>query len=592
MPLFRVAPLRCHSKFKAGKHRLISKAIVLLTIVLLIIIPLRPLGSDAFAKDSSSGNTKILLIGMDGLEWSVIKKLIKVSRMPTFAELIENGAFGNLRTFLDYSSPALWTTISTGKMPTSHGITSYLVHDEGRYDAVRPMSSHRKVKALWNILTEQKKKVGVINYLCTEPPETVNGFIVPYPITELKDAFPNSLAGEINLFIKNSPETAREFFNNFRPYCYYKDELSREIREHLVDGEVWRLSVIAPYLYQKFNKSLDLSIVYIYETDYISHKFWKFIKPDTFQHELWGLTPENIKEFGGVIADMYVMVDKFVRKLIENVADENTTVIICSDHGFRSESYNQNGVVVPYIVFSKLDQLLEKMGFLSFRSDVESKLSAVDFSKTRAYHYQLDEASSFPNVFISVNLKGRETNGIVEPGKGYAELKRDLVSALSNLKIAETGERLFDKITELTDTQRDIKVTVKTDVGLLKQHVRVKGVTYPLSDFYVILAKSGTHSDPAVLIIYGKNIRKGELIINTSILDITPTILYLLGLPVAKDMEGDILVDAIDTDFLKRNPIKYIDSYENTEKPAQKKFGPHVIGAQELEKLRSLGYVH
>jgi predicted AlkP superfamily phosphohydrolase/phosphomutase len=348
-----------------------------------------------------------------------------------------------------------------------------------------------------------------------------------------------------------------------------------------------------PYLYEKFNKNLDLLVVYVYETDFISHIFWKFMEPDLFQHKIWGLTPKNIEKFGGIIKDMYAMIDKLVKKIIQDVADENTVIIICSDHGFTNHSYRQGGDIVPHILFKNMDKLLSRMGFLQFMNDGESKVSSIiDFTKTFAYHYQLDEASSFPNIFVSLNLKERETAGIIAPGKEYSKLKAELVAALSGLKIVETGEMLFDGVTELSDPQKDIRVAIKSDINLFEQHVKVNGNIYPLSDFYVLLDKSGDHADPGVLIISGKNIKKEKIITGSSILDITPTILYILGLPVAKDMEGNVLTEAFDESFLRMNPIKYIDSYEVAAKPVQKKSSAHLIGEEELEKLRSLGYVH
>jgi predicted AlkP superfamily phosphohydrolase/phosphomutase len=564
-----------------------------LRFTVVVIIAIAFLNVNTFSKDPSDNKTKIFLIGIDGLEWSIIKKMVEAGMMPTFGELMKNGAYGDLKTLLKYTSPSLWTTIATGKNPEVHGITSHIVHEEGRYELVSPMSYHRKVKALWNILTDYGKKTGVINYPCTEPPEPVNGFIIPYSIVDIKDTFPNELFGEINLIVEESAKTAKEFFNDFKSYCDFQDDLSKEIICHLVDGEIWKVTTITSNIYEKFNGNLDLLMVYVWETDYISHIFWKFMKPDFFQHKSWELTPKNIKKFGSVIKDMYVMVDKFVKKLIEDVADENTTIIICSDHGFRSSPHHQkNGIIVPIVFFKNLNKLLEIMGFLQFKSDIDLKASSIDFTKTLAYHYQLDEPSSYPNVFISLNLKGRQANGIVEPDGEYARVKTELIAALSNLKIVETDESLFDEVVEVSLPQRDIRVTIKSDINLLEQHVRVGGDIFPLSDFYILLDKSGDHSDPGTLIIYGKNIRKVGLIKNAHILDIVPTILYLLDLPVAKDMKGNVLTQAIETDFLKRYPVKYIDSYETTKGAIREEFNHKPIKEQELEQLRSLGYAH
>lgn len=99
---------------------------------------------------------------------------------------------------------------------------------------------------------------------------------------------------------------------------------------------------------------------------------------------------------------------------------------------------------------------------------------------------------------------------------------------------------------------------------------------------------SGFHyvDNPGVLIMYGDKVKHSLEMINASIFDITPTILNILDLPVARDMDGRPLVEA----FKKPNRVRYIDTYET---------GP--IGEDKaivtddtkgiIEQLRSLGYI-
>lgn len=569
--------------------KIIKNSIIVIFVIALFRV-------NAFPEEPRKGNhTKVLLIGIDGLEWAVMGNLIKENKMPTFAKLMQNGAYGGLRTLLNYTSPSLWTTIATGRSPEAHGITKHIVHEKGLYEPISPMSYHRKVKALWNILSDHGRKVGVINYQCTEPAEAINGFIVPNSIVDIKEAFPSGLTEEIKFITESSVKTAKESFNDFEPYSNFQDKLSEKLKYHLVDGEIWRLSVITPYLYEKFNRRLDLLMVYLYETDYISHIFWKFGQPGFFQDKAWGLNPNDVKKYGNVINEMYQMVDKFVKKIIEDIADENTIIIICSDHGFRS------GPSIPRISFNNLNKLLEKIGVLYFEDGNQSlgeseKITLkVDYpTKYQAYHYQLDEPHSHSSVFVSLNLKGREPNGVVTPGDEYIKLKKRLINALSDLTIIETKEKFFNNVSESSLPETDIHVSIKNDISLLKQHVKINGDIYPISDFYTLLDKSGDHSDPGVLIIYGKNIKKAKSIEDAHILDITPTILYLLGLPVAKDMEGKVLTQAIDANLLEQNPVKYIPTYEVNESGIQKsykKYTPKPIEKEQLEKLKSLGYV-
>jgi predicted AlkP superfamily phosphohydrolase/phosphomutase len=75
----------------------------------------------------------------------------------------------------------------------------------------------------------------------------------------------------------------------------------------------------------------------------------------------------------------------------------------------------------------------------------------------------------------------------------------------------------------------------------------------------------GTHmsAPDGVLLAFGDGVRPGALIAGASVLDITPTVLYLMGLPVARDMEGRVLTEMMDEEFARAHPITYIPSYES-----------------------------
>lgn len=78
-------------------------------------------------------------------------------------------------------------------------------------------------------------------------------------------------------------------------------------------------------------------------------------------------------------------------------------------------------------------------------------------------------------------------------------------------------------------------------------------------------SRSGTHAgapDGFVLAV-GDGITPGAVAINASILDVAPTILYLMGLPVARDMEGRVLTEIVDEEFARTHPVTFIPSYES-----------------------------
>lgn len=121
---------------------------------------------------------KILLIGLDGASWDIMTPLIGEEKLPNIKQLMDKGCWGNLESFQPLISEVIWTSIATGKSPQKHGITDRLMKDPDTGELVPSTSNLRKVKAIWNILSEYKKKVGIIGYRLTWPPEKINGVMV------------------------------------------------------------------------------------------------------------------------------------------------------------------------------------------------------------------------------------------------------------------------------------------------------------------------------------------------------------------------------------------------------------------------------
>ena len=122
--------------------------------------------------------TKVLFIGLDGATWNIMSPLVIEGRLPNIKRLIDKGSFGNLESFYPLTSEVIWTSIATGKSPDKHNIKDRLVEDPETKELVPVTSNLRNAKAIWNILSGYKKKVGIIAYLCTWPPENINGIMV------------------------------------------------------------------------------------------------------------------------------------------------------------------------------------------------------------------------------------------------------------------------------------------------------------------------------------------------------------------------------------------------------------------------------
>ena len=158
-------------------------------------------------------------------------------------------------------------------------------------------------------------------------------------------------------------------------------------------------------------------------TDRIQHTFWRQIDD---RH----LAAHQPATDSNVIEELYIRADALVGKTVAKCDASNTVVMVISDHGFNSF---RRGV--------DLNRWLETNGYLK-RKDNTNKdqkyLSAVDFSQTKAFAVGL--------AGIYLNLKGRESMGIVEPSEEAKQLRKEISEKLSELKDSRTNEKAINNV--------------------------------------------------------------------------------------------------------------------------------------------------
>ena len=102
------------------------------------------------------------------------------------------------------------------------------------------------------------------------------------------------------------------------------------------------------------------------------------------------------------------------------------------------------------------------------------------------------------------------------------------------------------------------------------------------------------HERHGIFIAAGPHLRRSAEVTGASVLDITPTVLHYLGLPVAKDMDGKVLNQIFEPEFMDEHPIGYVTTYEEGKKDRS---SPRLAAESDaeqraqLERLRALGYV-
>ena len=120
---------------------------------------------------------RVVVLGFDGMDPQAVDLLMSEGKLPNFATLRQQGAYGRLISSEPLLSPIVWTTIATGKTPEEHQIGHFVAVNEQTGEQLPVTSQMRKAKAIWNILSDAGRTVDVVGYWATWPAETVNGSI-------------------------------------------------------------------------------------------------------------------------------------------------------------------------------------------------------------------------------------------------------------------------------------------------------------------------------------------------------------------------------------------------------------------------------
>ncbi len=323
-------------------------ATLLLATVLLVV------GGCQSASPPAAEDGPIVVLGIDGAEWSVIRPMLERGELPNLASLIERGASGPLRS-LDprQGSPVIWTTIATGKPPEEHGISGF-VKEKGAAAEFHntPFSSNMwRASAFWDVIGGAGREVGIIGWLVTWPAWEVNGFMVSQYVQRLSGftgeeaggsvTFPAGLAERIAPLVRESGSVTAEEMAGF---VNMESELglrslegqNEEALRRAFSGDETAVTVALSLLADEMP---DLSCVYIRGIDEVSHRFWVYMDPETrppvdLSKPATVLLSRQTEALVDLVREYYRYADANVGRILE-IFPEDATVLVCSDHGFR-----------------------------------------------------------------------------------------------------------------------------------------------------------------------------------------------------------------------------------------------------------------
>ena len=288
---------------------------------------------------------RVLLIGWDAADWQFINPLIERDLMPTLAGLRERGAWGNLATLRPPLSPMLWTSIATGHRPTKHGILGFIEPSPDGCGVRTASSTSRRVKALWNILTQNNLRSNVVGWFATHPAEAINGVIVannfetpvaprdqPFPIPP-GSIHPPELAQTISDLRVHPAELDAASLLPFVPRAAEIDQSKDPRVKQLAFllAQTASVHAIATHLIE--HTEWDLTAIYYEGIDRAGHHFMAFHPPVSS-----GVSARAAELYGEVMIGFYRFHDMMLERLLK-LAGADTTIVLVSDHGYYHDEH-------------------------------------------------------------------------------------------------------------------------------------------------------------------------------------------------------------------------------------------------------------
>jgi predicted AlkP superfamily phosphohydrolase/phosphomutase len=352
-------------------------------------------------------------------------------------------------------------------------------------------------------------------------------------------------------------------------------------------------------------------MVHILGTDRIQHEFWHCIDESHPEHK--GEAPR----YKNAILDYYKEIDSQLERLLK-FADDQTTVMVISDHGFgplhkfvylNTWLLDQGFLTLKTSGMAALKRLAFKLGFsptniyrivetiglggMRGGMDMGSRQALldtlflsfqdVDWSRTKAY-----ARGNFGQIFI--NLAGREPEGIVRPGADYDQTVSEIIERLPTLRDPETGKSLVERAERRETLFNGPLLDRAPDIALFmadETYVGLGTADFPANQAASrAIGNTGDHRYNGIFMMQGRGVQGGKLE-SANLIDVAPTVLHLLGVPIPADVDGHVLTEGLTADLQE---VQRSAAAGTVESNPQAAYTPEEE-KEILDHLQNLGYL-
>jgi predicted AlkP superfamily phosphohydrolase/phosphomutase len=457
---------------------------------------------------------RLLVIGLDCASPDLIFRQFR-DDLPVLSGLMRQGTWGVLKSSIPCITVPAWASMLSSRDPGVLGVYGFRNRAAWNYESLATADSRAvPVKRVWDILGEAGKESLVLNVPQTHPVRPINGHLISCfltPGTESTFTYPAIFKQEI---LKLAPQYVFDV-NDFRT-----DDKAALLRR-IIDLTDIQYGVLEHAL---TNKAWDFAIHVNMGVDRVHHGFWRYHDPQHRLHE-----PGN--PYQDTIRDYYRMVDDWLGRILENVGDD-VTVLVVSDHGVK----RMDGAIA-------INEWLWREGWLALKHPPESGSitkfdhTLVDWSKTKAW----STGGYYGRIFM--NVQGREPEGTIAPAD-YERVRDDLAAQLKAIPGAN-GEALNTQVFKPQSIYQQVNGYAPDLIVYFGDlHWRTVG-TLGYGQHFTLENDTGpddaNHAEEGMFILFEPNRTGSGEISGAQLMDVAPTILSKMKITIPGDMQGKVL---------------------------------------------------
>lgn len=534
----------------------------------------------------------LLVLGLDGADWAILDPWLTTGRLPHLAALRQRSLWGSLRSTIRPESSIAWATFATGVDAGRHGIYSFSAQRPDSYETTLVASASLRHPTFWQRASAAGRRLALLNIPMTYPPQPLPGGV----------NIAGMLAPGIHSPFVWPSEWRQRLLAAIPDYTLNLDPTGLSLRRFLQETTRSLHARARAAAWLLAQQTWDAFIAVFTETDRLQHYTLHLLAPHHPRHD-----PAEAAALLPLLLGAYQTLDQAVGDLIAAAGPE-ATIMLLSDHGFApcARTFYPNAWLAQQGLLARssspapqpdlwrrlrghttLRQIKNSIPFLrdwKRPPSPNASLTTIDWSRTAAIFS--------PAGGIRFNIRGREPQGILSPDAADA-LAADLIPALLALTDPATGAHPLAAVHPRRDLYHGPYVELAPDLILEPRRSdpnpalnTLLAYDFAAQPFAPSGRITGNHTLDGIFLAAGPDIPPGALS-DARLIDLAPTLLHSLGLPVPTDSDGRVLPL-----WPSSHPVVWADDLSGRESEP----GPQPLFAADEQAaveshLRALGYL-